>query len=219
MILCLFFILAAMSCKDEGYETGDGDLSFLKADFGFVLTNNEKKCYGAETDEGDNLIFSQPKEQGWATVPDSLYRALIYYKYNKEKNSKVDLWSLVQVFSVYPINHSKLREKRTDPLLFESAWLSGENKYLNLGLFVKTGVAGENDPKRTIGMISDTLLINPDGHNRHELTLFHSQNGVPEYYSSRLWMTVNLSDVNPEDTINLKINTYDGMKSYLIVAP
>ena len=192
LILCLFFILAAMSCKDEEYDTGDGDLSYLKADFGFVFTNKEKKCYGAETDEGEKLVFTEEKEQGWASVPDSSYRALIYYKYNKEKNSNVDLWTLVQVFSVSPLNHSKLKEKRTDPLLFESAWLSRNNKYLNLGLFVKTGVAGEKETKRTIGMISDTLLINPDGHNRHEFTLFHSQNGVSEYYSSRLWLTVNL---------------------------
>ena len=51
----------------------------------------------------------------------------------------------------------------------------------------------------------------------HEFTLFHDQNGVPEYYSSQLWVSLRLSDMEKADTVVLHVNTYDGMKERRLV--
>jgi len=75
---------------------------------------------------------------------------------------------------------SKVKAVRTDPVVFESAWISRNRRYLNIGFSVKT--ARQNDGKKgqTIAVVA-TDSMELGGHIRQLwLTLYHDQGGVPE---------------------------------------
>ena len=76
----LFVTTMLLSCSSEGYDTGDGELSYLKADFVEARTASAKMFVSATTDDGVDLLLSPALECEWATTVDSIYRALLYYK-------------------------------------------------------------------------------------------------------------------------------------------
>jgi len=61
--------------------------------------------------------------------------------------------------------------------------------------------------------VEDTLQTNIDNTKTVILRLLHSQNGVPEYYTSKSYVTLPLSyyrgKLNAGDKIIIRINTYD----------
>jgi hypothetical protein len=107
-----------------------------------------------------------------------------------------------------------VKEQQTDPVVFNSAWMSREGRYINLGLSVKTGVAESVDEKQTIGLMCDEITTDSEGHRHYSLTLLHAQNGVPEYYSAELFLSIASYrlPVKPAkgDTLTITINTYKG---------
>ncbi len=199
------------SCESETYETGDGKLSYMRADFAMAYTDRKPALYRAETDEGTQLTFSEPISIKWAAVPDSVYRALVYYN-NKVEDGKVEVKVVSQVLTMYPVKPGQLKTLHTDPLTCESIWLSKDNSFLNLGLYLKTGTPDDSDARQTVGVVRDTVMTWPSGHRLHEYTLLHNQSTVPEYYSVRLWASVHTEGLEPSDTILLHVNTYEGMQ-------
>ena len=215
-LLATAVLTALWSCKEDVYETGDGDLSYLRADFAMAYTDSQAAFFRAETDEGAQLAFSKLYATKWATVADSVYRALVYYN-NKVEDGKVEVVVATQVLTVWPMQRERLKKLITDPVLCESAWLSKDAAFLNLGLRLKTGTPDQADARQSVGVLRDTVVTHPSGHRLHEFTLFHDQNGVPEYYSSQLWVSLRLSDMEKADTVVLHVNTYDGMKERRLV--
>ena len=215
-LLAAAMLTALWSCKEDVYETGDGDLSYLRADFAMAYTDSQAAFFRAETDEGNQLSFSKPYATKWATVADSVYRALVYYN-NKVEDGKVEVVVATQVLTVWPMQRERLKKLITDPVHCESAWLSKDAAFLNLGLRLKTGTPDQVDARQSVGVLRDTVVTHPSGHRLHEFTLFHDQNGVPEYYSSQLWVSLRLSDMEKADTVVLHVNTYDGMKERRLV--
>ena len=71
-------MLWTAACTTEEYESGDGDYSYLRADFAEVHTTGAKKVGNARTDDGDSLVLQPPLDCSWASVPDSTYRAPCY---------------------------------------------------------------------------------------------------------------------------------------------
>ena len=209
--LLLAFVLAALwSCESEDYETGDGELSHVRADFAMADTDGESAFYKAETDDGVKLTFSNPTPCKWASVADSTYRALVYYN-NKVEDGKVHAVGFMQVLTVSPMSPDKLKTVATDPVICESVWLSKDATFLNLGLFLKMGTPEGEYTGHNVGMVRDSVVTAPSGQRTHFFTFYHAQNDVPEYYSSRLWMSIRLSGVAASDSILLRINTYEGM--------
>jgi len=215
-LLATAVLTALWSCKEDVYETGDGDLSYLRADFAMAYTDSQAAFFRAETDEGAQLAFSKPYATKWATVADSVYRALVYYN-NKVEDGKVEVVVATQVLTVWPMQRERLKKLITDPVLCESAWLSKDAAFLNLGLRLKTGTPDQADARQSVGVLRDTVVTHPSGHRLHEFTLFHDQNGVPEYYSSQLWVSLRLDGMEAADTVVLHVNTYDGMKEHRLV--
>ena len=139
-----------------------------------------------------------------------MYRAILYYNTNEGET--------VEPYRVSPVVVLKLRNKEevkdiyTDPLIFESAWISKNRKYLNIGLAVKSGTTESQDEqlKQIVGILCDEVTIKGDGTKCYHLILTHNQNGVPEYYTNRAYVSMPLDGVGANDEIELTINTYQG---------
>lgn len=205
------------ACEEEVYETGDGELSYMQADFALVYSDHNRDLVRARTDEGTELRFEEPVMYDWVATADSMYRGLVYYN-NKVKDGSVEVIGVTQVLCASPKKPSDFKEIHTDPLLLESAWLSCNSSFLNLGMYIKTGIPDQVDTRQSVGIVGDTVVAHANGHKNIHLTLYHHQNGVPEYYSARLWMTVWLSDVQKDDTVTLQANSYDGLLERRLVA-
>ena len=164
-------------------------------------------------DDADSLVLSPKRTAKWAATPDSLYRALLYYNV-PASGIEVKAISLTSVPAPRVRPKDEVKEITTDPVVFNSAWMSREGRYINLGLSLKTGQAEGVDEKQTVGLMCDEVTTDAEGHKHYMLTLLHEQNGVPQYYSAELFMSI-ASYRLPEkpvkgDELTIKINTYNG---------
>ena len=218
-------LLALTSCTNESYDSGDGGLSYLCAEFVEIHTSHDTIMRSATTDAGSELIFSQPIRSSWASVPDSSYRALLYYD---KATSPVSVFSLQRVLVLSPVPlpsaflsapvpsaslsapvPSAFPEGSIDPLSVESVWTSESGKYFNLSLLLKTGNADGNTSQQWL-----SLVVDPEGSSDGDLLLLHRQNGVPEYYTSRAYVSIPVSSLPVDVPINIRIHTYKGEKIY-----
>ena len=203
-------VLLLTACTTDGYETGDGEYSFLTTEFVEAYSNSQLMLTRAVDDSDNHFIFKTPCSYSWVSKPDSVYRAILYYNTNEGET--------VEPYRVSPVVVLKLRNKEevkdiyTDPLIFESAWISKNRKYLNIGLAVKSGTTESQDEqlKQIVGILCDEVTIKGDGTKCYHLILTHNQNGVPEYYTNRAYVSMPLDGVGANDEIELTINTYQG---------
>lgn len=203
----LALLLAA--CRHDYYETGDSGLSYLHTDFVEATTNSSAAFDKAVTDNGTQLQLSPVLSASWATTPDSTYRSLLYY--NKVENGVTEPVAISNVLVLFPIDRRKAQNPKTDPLTLESAWVSRNNKYINLSLVVKTGVADDPKAAQTVGLVTDAVTPQAGGRNvTHHLTLLHSQNGIPEYYSSKAYVSIPTRLLTTGDSVYITVNTYKG---------
>ena len=202
-------LLLAVACKQENYETGDGDYSLLRADFAVAHTDASKTIDYFLTDENDQLTLQQPNQKSWASVADTFYRVMVYY--NKVEDAKADVVSMtrVNVARMMPKDSLKEAEKR-DPVKLESIWLSKNKRYLNSGFYLKTGASTDDNQLHRLAIIQDTVIVNADGKKTMYLWLFHDRGNVPEYYSQRSYYSIPV-DTLSVDSISLTIPTYNGM--------
>lgn len=75
---------------------------------------------------------------------------------------------------------------------------------------LKTGQADDNDGTQSVGLAQDTILLNGDETHTAVFRLLHDQCGVPQYYTSRRFVSILLPDTVQLDTIRLTIPTYEG---------
>ncbi len=207
-------IMAAMvglatfaACQSDSYETGQGPYSLMQADFVEAHTSALGLMDRVETDESHVFSLAQPQEVKWATTPDSLYRALLYYE--KANDSVARTVSISQVPTLHPKQLKPEETLCTDPVKFESMWISANGKYLNLGLYLKNGSTQGDSLHHTVGMIRESETTDGDGKRTVSLRLYHDQGGVPEYYSSRYYVSVPCKEIDA-DSVVVTINTYNG---------
>ena len=211
----LLTTFAMVACTMDEYETGDGKYSYLRADFATVRTAESKTIVTATTDEGEALVITPSLTCEWATTPDSTYRALLYYSRVPDALPQVEAFSAMRVLVLQPISKASVKQPGklpADPLVMESAWIGNDGRYLNLGLYVKTGKEGEGDKQQSIGVVCDTIVALDNGTREHRLHLIHHQNGVPEYYSSRVYASIPLDSISRGDAVTLEVNTYEGVR-------
>ena len=216
--LCLF----VTSCSTESYDTGDGDYSYLRADFCEIHTAGTKQVDYAISDDGERISFGKTLNVKWAEGTDTLYRALLYY--NRLPDAAKAL-SLQPVYVLRPKAPASVENPHYDPVAFESAWVStcqrtdltialdsvsreAVTHYLNIAFLVKTGQPDDETARQSIGITSEQ---NSDG--TWQLTLLHDQGSVPQYYSTRVYASIPLADSQLQRGIIFNINTYDGQKS------
>lgn len=209
MLLTLLLAIVIGACTNESYESGDGKYSYLRADFCMVHTADSSLADYAVTDADETIPFASPVHVGWATTSDSLYRALVYYN-----TSTRQVFSVSQVSVVTPKSRLQLVAVPTDPMTLESVWVSGG--YLNIRFALKTGTSENIDAQQQIGLVLDSVSISATGRQVYYLRLLHAQNGVPEYYSVHGYMSMPITAAMSGATLNLTINTYNGVKTVVV---
>ena len=224
LLLCC---LAVLSCTSETYDTGDGDYSYLRADFVEIHTFEARKIDYAISDEGKRITPERPFSVKWAEKGDTLYRALFYY--NQEPDAAAEPLSLQPVYVLWPKDSVDVKAQKYDPVTFESAWVSTCQRtdltikadqpspithYLNFVFLVKTGQPDDEKARQSIGVISEK---SDDG--SLQLTLLHDQGDVPQYYSSRIYASIPLTASQLQQTVTLHINTYNGLFTRTFMAP
>lgn len=208
IIIFVTALLMLSACKNDSYESGDGQYSYLQADFVEANTSASKELVSARTDDGDMLLFSPHVFKEWASTPDSVYRSLLYYnKVNDDRTTEV--YSIVQIPVVKIHKLKGTDEISTDPLFLKSAWISKNREYLNLYFGIKTGVEDGNDNIQTLSVVYDPDVNNSNDSRNPYIKVVHKQNGVPEYYTSYGYISVPLNDFALGTTIHLSVNTYD----------
>ncbi len=206
-IIPFFAALTILSCTIDSYEKGDGENSFVQADFVEAYTNAERKVDYVVTDDQQRLTLQTPYEAEWLEKADSFYRAVLYYEKGDEQVAVV---TLAKIPVAVPIPKDSLKSGiKTDPLTIESIWVSKNKRYLNVGFYAKVGATDDKKAIHSIGLVMDTLVVNPDKTQTLCLLLYHDQGGVPEYYSQKSYFSFFLKDLGI-DSISLSANTYQG---------
>ena len=206
MALCFF------SCTTDSYEKGEGKYSLMRGDFIEAKVDGNRQMISFTTDDGEQFDLSEPYTDKWIKTPDTLYRCMLYY--NKVETAKgkyaAEVLSVGQVPCPSLKHWADFKEKyRTDPVKFESLWLSKSGKYLNLYMLLKTGVTEDTTAVHRLAFISDTIMVNNDETRSHHIVLHHDQNKVPEYYSTKVYVSIPVSAI-AADSVSLWMNTYEG---------
>lgn len=201
----LFYLFTFLSCTTDAYDKGEGDYSLMRAEMADITVDHNKQALHATTDEGELLLFDKPFTASWFGTPDSVYRAVLYY--NKVEGN---LAQAIGVGNVSVLRPHPIKDMKTDPVRFESAWLSTNGRYLNAGIYVLLGDFANELLVQTIGMNTDTLIQHDNGKRTAHLTLYHDQGNMPEYYSQRCYLSVTLDSLDV-DTVRLNIHTYDSL--------
>lgn len=213
--------LAVSACSSDAYDTGDGSLSYMRADFVKAFADHDGKFTAAITDDDLSLTLQPTIAAGWS-APDTVCRALLYYDAaqlsESAREAAVRPVAIGRVLMPKVVNRSALAaDLPTDPVVMETAWRSKNHKYINLGLQLKTGTTDGNVAAQAIGWVYTGSTTLDGGALRHSFMLAHSQNGVPQYYSTPLYVSLSLDElpVTPGDgdEIEVSVNTYKGVVS------
>ena len=213
--------LAVSACSSDAYDTGDGSLSYMRADFVKAFADHDGKFTAAITDDDLSLTLQPAIAAGWS-APDTVCRALLYYDAaqlsESAREAAVRPVAIGRVLMPKVVNRPALAtDLPTDPVVMETAWRSNNHKYINLGLQLKTGTTDGNVAAQAIGWVYTGSTTLDGGAQRHSFMLAHSQNGVPQYYSTPLYVSLSLDElpVTPGDgdEIEVSVNTYKGVVS------
>lgn len=199
--------LALAACEMDSYEKGTGGYSLLTAEFVEAHTGARGTVDYVMTDAGERLTLSPAPAPEWASAPDTVYRAVLYYDRAGGGEVRPRALSEVPVAAVQP--SASLDTVVTDPLELESAWLSASGRWLNLGLVLMTGEGGGSGARQTLGLVCDSVKASPGGVRTAHLRLYHDQGGVPEYYSAKTYVSVACGQVGA-DSVVLGVETYGG---------
>lgn len=211
LLLLLISFLTLFSCEQDLYEKGDNEYSYMRADFVEAVVGSNKQIVYVVTDNDERLLLTAPYTDSWIGRSDTVYRALLYYS-NQDDRAKVELMGRVSTLSINDdsVSVSTWREKLADPVGLETAWVSFNKKYLNLGLVLKTGAVDDESKIQKLGMHYSSSYVNTDSTRTVHLLLSHKQGEVPEYYSQRVYVSIPIMEMST-DTLRVSINTYNGV--------
>ena len=196
-----------ISCTQDAYEKGEGEYSLLRGDFAEAIVNSSKQVAKIVTDDGDEMFVSSPYTARWIAKADTTYRCMLYYNKVDGKAEVVSM-GLVPCASIVPLSQYD-KELKTDPVKFESTWMSKTGRYLNLSFQLKTGVTDDTAAVQSLAIVSDTLITHPDGKQIRSLILHHDQGNVPQYYSTQVYISIPTNRIDA-DSVRISINSYDG---------
>lgn len=207
--LAMVALATLASCEQDNYDKGEGNYSRLTADFVEAHTNDDTMFDYVITDNGDSLCLTIPVETSWAKKPDSLYRAMLYY--NKVEGNKAEIVAIGQMSTLGFIPADSVKEMKTDPVGFESAWTSKSKRYINLALTLRVGTVTDQSIKHKLFLIADSLVTKTAADNATtlHLTLYHDKGDIPEYFTQKYYFSIPTSGLkafNP-DSMSIHINT------------
>ena len=206
----LFYLI--ISCTQDSYEKGEGEYSLMRGDFAEAHINSDKLITSITTDDGELLPLKENKTAKWIMTADTTYRCMLYYNKVKDVSGKLQAGVLsigqVPCPGIHPLSAFD-KELRTDPVKFESLWMSRTGKYLNMSFLLMTGSTDDTTAVQQLALVSDTLLTHPDNTRTLHVCLHHDQANVPEYYSTKAYVSL-LVDSILADSIRFTVNTYNG---------
>lgn len=207
VLLPALLALTLCGCKHDAYDWDAAQNDFLRGELVDVTCGNEGETVSFVTDNGQTFEPVEKKKYAWMEKGDTVYRAACIYRPDQ---GKARVTSMGYVCVLWPAPLSKLKgELKTDPLSFESAWLSANRRYLNLGLYIKIGQSEGENPKQLLGAVATDTLTSPTGQTTLCLTLFHDQSNVPQYYSQRSYCSIPIENLHA-DSLRLSLNSYNG---------
>ena len=184
VLLLIAGVLLLLSCKNDSYESGDSRYSYLRADFCMMHTSDKGAIDYLLIDGGDTVRIATPVKLNWASKADSLYRALVYVITRQ-------MFSATSVLVTQPVSKQKAATLSTDAITVESTWEGGG--YFNVAFNVKTGQTDEQQKAQQVGLVVDTIIKHDNGApDDIYLKLTHNQNGQPEYYTVRGYLSTPL---------------------------
>lgn len=201
----LAMALLAVDCTQDAYDKGEGPYSQMVAEMADGHTASDKRVTHFVTDDAIDYKVANPFTTSLMEKPDTTYRAIFYFK--QQEPGQAEVIGLDRVGVLRPF---KMETLKTDPVKLESVWLGKSKRYLNLSLYLMVGSTDNDEALHRMGCHRDTLTYNDDGTRTLHLTLYHDQGGVPEYYSSRAYFSIPLTE-STADSIRLRINTYEGI--------
>lgn len=211
-----FYIIAAiattLSCEHNAYETGDGDLSYMRADYADI-TITKHEVSNITTDNDVNLIPPHDIAVSSDLPQDTMLRRLIHYNMTAA-DQPIQLLRLTPVSILTPHSPDEEGTMRTDPVKLAAAWLSANRRYINLQLGIMTGNAADPSVVRSLRIVCDSTHTTGRGHAF--LSLRYDNAGTPEYYTEDLYVSIPASSITSADTVTITVNTYSGVKEEVI---
>lgn len=206
---------ALPSCESTPYETGDGGLSYMRADYADITV---RKGVVTSIITDDNMTLFPPEGLSVsASMPrDTLLRALLHYNL-REQTSPIELLRTTPVTVLTPHDRSEITGMKTDPVKLISMWKSRNGRYINLHLGVMCGNSEAENGRQLIQIVRDS--IHTAGRAALFLSLYHDQAGIPEYYTEELHISLSTRDLTipyaddptmQPDTVCITMRTYDG---------
>ncbi len=209
-LLSSVLLALVMSCSIGGYESGDGELSYVRADF-TDITVKDGLVASAVTDDGVSLVLPASLAYGNANANDTVLRRLLYYNKVNETDA-IQIFNQKTVSVITPVERNDAADMKTDPVVLTSAWLSANRKYVNMHLGVKCG-SSDSGEKQYLLLRTDE--ISHQGAGSITFTLCHEQSEMEEYYTQDVYLSVLAAEL--PDTIKIKVNTYSGITTRILV--
>lgn len=206
--LSIITILMAMiaSCSDDD----SSGISRLTAEMCDIHTSQRAVADYAVTDNDQRLAFTRPLNVSWATTPDSIYRAMLYYDNTDNGGSVTPLYAESVLFlNPRTPQEAKDWKDNNDPLEVATAWYAQNKKYLNIRLDIKSGTPDDQHQRHALGLVCDTVYTSPGG-KRFSYRICHSQNGIPEYYTISAYASIPTASMAEGDTISLVYESHSG---------
>jgi len=199
----LLLAISLYACSVDSYDKGDGENSLLQAEMADIHFDGNKRADFMVTDEDERLTIRNPFTNKSVTTADSTYRFVAYYSKN---GNEAEVTGVNKVAVTVP---KRIKDMATDPVQFESMWMSKTRRYLNVSIYIMLGTTDDEKAIQTLGCNVDTLMTNDNDTRTLRLTLYHDQGGVPEYYSQRTYISIPLQGTDA-DSVSLTINSYKG---------
>ncbi len=199
------------ACEHDAYETGDGDLSYMHADYAdFTISNHT--VTSAITDDNISLPLPSSLSVSSDLPNDTMLRRLVHYNM-KDASAPIEILRLTPVSIITPHSPDEDGTLRTDPVKLTAAWLSPNKRYLNLQLGVMTGNNNNPDAVRQLRIVCDST--HTEGKGATFLSLRYDNANTPEYYTQDLYLSIPCSTLTTStgmqvDTISITVNTYSG---------
>ena len=213
-------LLILTSCTTDAYDKGEGEYSLMQAELADVHIDAKGHADYFITDDDERLTVAKTFSNSWMSKTDTTYRAIVYFsritasdrEYSSSNSAAYPTAEIVNASRVgvtIPKRLKKAENMKTDPVRFESAWLSKSYHYLNISLYLLCGSTSDKDALHVLGCVADTLVTHDDSTRTAYATFYHDQGGQPEYYSQRTYVSIPLDSI-PADSLHLTINTYNG---------
>ncbi|MCD8318632.1 MAG: hypothetical protein LUC45_07260 [Paraprevotella sp.] len=159
------------------------------------------------TDGGTTYRLSSPLQ---GLQPNAFYRIICSYALTGEIS---DAYPVAKIYTAESVNLLKLTEENAeadDPTAVTSIWIGG--KYLNMQLTPKT-----QGGTQSWGYRVDYVGRTSSGKAYYHLSLYHRQPNDPYSYSTTVYASLPLTDVDSiqkGDSIAFTVLTFSGRKTW-----